>query len=447
LAEKITDPANPLTSRVIVNRVWAWHFGAPLADPGDFGPQESAPPLLPLLDDLALRFEASGRSLKQLHRLLLTSRSFRLAADGPAENNTIDQANTRFWKWNRRRVDFEAMRDRLLATAGTLDTTQTGGRSVSLENEAADRRRSLYAFVDRYALPTTFVSFDLPHPDHHSPKRNETTVPQQALWWLNSPLVLRQAAKLAASPDFKALPDDRARVSCNLSTPAPAPAERRRNRDDPEMAGPGGSRRLPTAAFRSLGNPPRPGQRRSAGRRVAISAVCRWRLENRAGSRDRTDPLAPRRCFRWPRRRRHTLVLRWRALGNGQARIAGNIHRTQKGGADLEWNLASPQGENINRFGARRRRQGQRRRPMDRCEGRRHLDFILRAPHGDTCGGFAWNFRIEGRESADAEVSEIAASARTVSHQRQPTPAPLRGDPWADLIQMLWSSNEFHFID
>ena len=181
LAEKIADPANPLTARVIVNRVWAWHFGAPLADPGDFGPQTPRPPLLPLLDTLAVNFVEKGGSLKELHRLLLTSKAFRLSATGPEANDAIDQANTVFWKWNRRRLDFESMRDRVLAAAGALDTRGTGGRSVRLEEPSSDARRSLYAFVDRYALPGTFVSFDLPHPDHHSAKRVETTVPQQAL--------------------------------------------------------------------------------------------------------------------------------------------------------------------------------------------------------------------------------------------------------------------------
>ncbi|RYD24325.1 MAG: DUF1553 domain-containing protein, partial [Verrucomicrobiaceae bacterium] len=212
LAEKIADPANPLTSRVMVNRVWGWHFGTALSDPGDFGVQQPDPALRPLMDWLALRFTEGGGSLKNLHRLILTSKAFRLSADGPEENEAIDEANTLFWKWHRRRADFEAMRDRLLATAGTLEDAPLGGRSLSLEKGEADKRRSLYAFVDRFALSNTFVSFDLPHPDHHSPKRVETTVPQQALYFLNGPLVLRQAARLAADPAFTGLADGKAKL-------------------------------------------------------------------------------------------------------------------------------------------------------------------------------------------------------------------------------------------
>ncbi len=213
LAEKIAETSNPLTSRVMVNRIWAWHFNSHLADPGDFGVQHAPPALLPLLDFLALRFNESGGSVKDLHRLILTSRTFRLSSEGPEENNLIDEANSYYWKWNRTRADFESSRDRILATSGILDTRRTGGRSVILDDKAADSRRSVYGFIDRYHLATTFVSFDVPHPDHHSPKRVETTVPQQALFLLNSPLLIRRAESLANDPGFKKLTDDPSRIA------------------------------------------------------------------------------------------------------------------------------------------------------------------------------------------------------------------------------------------
>src|SRR5690606_10052801 len=132
-------PHNPMTARVIVNRVWAWHFSNALTEPGDFGPQQPEPPLRPLIDFLATHFTENGGSLKELHRLLLTSRAFRLDTKGPPPNLAKDESNSFFWKWNRRRADFESMRDRLLATAGTLDTTTTGGRSVPINDPSADR--------------------------------------------------------------------------------------------------------------------------------------------------------------------------------------------------------------------------------------------------------------------------------------------------------------------
>ena len=130
MAKKVADPANPLTARTIVNRVWAWHFGAPLVNPGDFGPQTLAPKQQELLDWLAVWFVENDQSLKKLHRLLLTSEAFRLKPDATASNSNRDEGNTTFWRWNRQRLSFEAMRDRLLFTAGSLDMSTTGGRSV-----------------------------------------------------------------------------------------------------------------------------------------------------------------------------------------------------------------------------------------------------------------------------------------------------------------------------
>ena len=203
MAKKIADAANPLTARTIVNRVWAWHFGAPLVNPGDFGPQTVAPKQQELLDWLAVWFIENGQSLKKLHHLLLTSEAFRLKSDIVSANVNRDEANTTYWRWNRQRLSFEAMRDRLLFTSGSLDLNKTGGRSVELEKPEADERRTIYAFIDRFELPGQFTNFDLPHPDHHAPKRLETTVPQQALWFLNGALALRQAKQVIQKPEFK----------------------------------------------------------------------------------------------------------------------------------------------------------------------------------------------------------------------------------------------------
>ena len=203
MARKVADPTNPLTARTIVNRVWAWHFGSPLVNPGDFGPQTAAPKQQQLLDWLAVWFVENGQSLKKLHHLLLTSEAFRLKPDTVKANLNRDEGNTTYWRWNRQRLSFEAMRDRLLHSAGALDLETTGGRSVELEKPEADKRRTIYAFIDRFELPGQFTNFDLPHPDHHAPKRLETTVPQQALWFLNGPLALRQSKALIAKPDFK----------------------------------------------------------------------------------------------------------------------------------------------------------------------------------------------------------------------------------------------------
>ena len=446
LAEKIADPANPLTARVIVNRVWAWHFGAPLADPGDFGPQTPRPDLLPLLDTLAVAFQQKGGSIKELHRLLLTSKAFRLAAAGAAENDSIDQANTMFWKWNRRRLDFETMRDRVLATSGVLDTRGTGGRSVRLEEAGSDVRRSVYAFVDRYALPGTFVSFDLPHPDHHSAKRVETTVPQQALYFLNGRLVLRQAARLSSDAAFKGLPDDRTRIHWiyqKLFRRAPSDEEMQVAQDWIGSANPA-DYAPPLGGYWEVRHGPDEGKPSADLSPFPIFADNVWKIT--------PDPsTSPIRWLNAGARgghasARYTMVMRWRSNGAGKVRMTGQLTRTQKGGNILAWRI---DGKGATLAEARLSPDASVDiagtwidvKPGDT------MDFVLRAPDGDACGNVNWTLRIEGRESESQPVAEVGDFTRQFPTSNDPIPGAASADPWADLIQMLWASNEFHFID
>ncbi len=447
LAEKITDPNNPLTARVIVNRVWGWHFGNHLADPGDFGIQQVDPPLRPLLDWLAIRFNEQGGSLKSLHRLILTSKAFRLSADGPEGNESIDEANNLFWKWKRQRTDFEAMRDRLLTTAGSLDTSTTGGRSMSLEIDGSDRRRTVYSFVDRYALATTFVSFDLPHPDHHSPKRIETSVPQQALYFLNGPLALRQAAKLAADPDLRDLPDDAAKLKWIYQR-----IYQREPSADESMA---------ALAWLKKVNP--------ADYQPRLSGV--WEIRHAADDGGlpgegipfpifadgvwKTGPDLATAPIRWLHAgpggghagSGQDLILRWRALGTGQVRMVGEIHRTQKGGVPLAWNFAGSRTSTLDDHVLAPEGNAELAGEWVDVSAGESIDLVIRAPHGDSCGGVRWSLRILGRESAGAKPEEIGSLRDQFPTSNSPPPEPVDGNPWADLIQMLWASNEFNFIE
>lgn len=447
LAEKIADPANPLTSRVMVNRVWAWHFGNALTDPGDFGVLQRDPALRPLLDWLALRFTEQGGSLKNLHRLILTSKAFRLSAEGPAENESIDEANTLFWKWNRRRADFESMRDRLLATSGSLDRGGVGGRSLSLESERADARRSVYAFVDRYALSNTFVSFDLPHPDHHSPKRVETTVPQQALYFLNGPLVLRQAAKLAADPAFTALADGKSKLRWLY--------EKIYQRD------PSGDEEHDALEWIGHADP--------ADYQPRLSGVWEIRHAPDTGGLPgevqpfpifsngvwKTGPEIPTAPIPWLNAgpggghpaAGHDLILRWRAQGAGEVRMTGNIRRTGKGGATLAWNLAGTGVKDFVNHPLPPDSDAKIEGEWTNVAAGDTVDFVLRAPEGDNTGSVGWNIRVMGRESSGGKPAEVGNLNKQFPTMDSPPPPPASADPWADLIQMLWASNEFHFID
>src|SRR5258708_7188706 len=212
LAQAIASPSNPLTARVIVNRVWMHHFGKGLvATPSDFGAR-GAPPTHPeLLDYLAATFIEEGWSLKRLHRRLLLSNAWQQASDDRSEGLKIDPENRWLWKMNRHRMQFEPMRDALLAVAGRLDPT-LGGRPVDLYARPFPTRRGVYGFIDRQDLPGTFRVFDFASPDVSTPMRPQTTVPQQALFAMNSPLVVEQAKALAARAEVAQASDTSARI-------------------------------------------------------------------------------------------------------------------------------------------------------------------------------------------------------------------------------------------
>ncbi len=207
LAQAIIDPSNPLTARVLVNRVWMQHFGSGLvASPSDFGRRAGLASHPELLDWLASQFIEDGWSLKELHRQLLLSNTFKQASTGPIDSSQllnamkIDPDNRWLWRMNARRLTFEQFRDSLFRSTDELDVA-VGGKPVELFNSPFPKRRSLYGLVDRQYLPNTLRMFDFANPDLHVPRRSETTVPQQALFLMNHPLIIERAVALAKSTD------------------------------------------------------------------------------------------------------------------------------------------------------------------------------------------------------------------------------------------------------
>jgi hypothetical protein len=212
LARAIIDPTNPLPARVIVNRVWMHHFGSGLVrTPSDFGLRGDPPTHPELLDYLAVKFVESGWSLKKLHRTIMMSAAYRQASVDNEAARKIDPENTLLWRMNRRRLDIESVRDSMLSTAGRLDLT-AGGVPFPLTTEPSVPRRSVYGFIERGRIPALLSAFDFASPDQHAPMRFVTTVPQQALFYLNSPFVAEQARHVAARSDTAArTPEDRIR--------------------------------------------------------------------------------------------------------------------------------------------------------------------------------------------------------------------------------------------
>ncbi|WP_437224791.1 PSD1 and planctomycete cytochrome C domain-containing protein [Planctomicrobium sp. SH661] len=199
LAEKIVSDDNPLTARVLVNRVWMRHFGTALVGTAsDFGSRAEEPTHPELLDHLAWTFIHEDHwSLKSLHRRILLSQAYLQSSSDRPEARKIDPENRLLWRQNRQRMDFEAMRDAMLQVAGQLNDGLTG-RPFNIEEHPNTPRRTIYAQIDRNNLPGLFRTFDFPSPDSSSPGRPLTTVPQQALFVMNSPFALTVAEQLAA---------------------------------------------------------------------------------------------------------------------------------------------------------------------------------------------------------------------------------------------------------
>jgi cytochrome c553 len=213
LANAIATKDNPLTSRVAVNRIWMHHFGqAFIRTPDDLGVQSEAPSHPELLDYLASRFASDGWSMKAMHRLIMLSSTYQQSSETNAAGAAADAENRLLWRANLRRLDFEAVRDSMLTFTGTLDRT-LGGKPVNLTDEPYSTRRSVYGYIDRGNLPELMAQFDFADPDMANSQRTATVVPQQALFFMNSPMAVDAARKVTARPEFVKAKDDVARVT------------------------------------------------------------------------------------------------------------------------------------------------------------------------------------------------------------------------------------------
>ena len=210
LARQIASADNPLTARVLVNRVWRWHFGRGLVGtPDNFGTMGDRPTHPELLDWLAAWFMENGWSVKKLHRLILTSNTYRMSSRAEATTIKIDPGNRLYARAPLRRLEAEPLRDAMLDISGLLDR-QVGGSIWTFENyklvfnhtseDATSynvNRRSIYLPVIRNHVYDLFELFDFPNPNMMSGDRAATTIASQALFLMNSPLTLRVTKALA----------------------------------------------------------------------------------------------------------------------------------------------------------------------------------------------------------------------------------------------------------
>ena len=209
LADWLTTADHPLAARVMMNRIWLHHFGRGIvATPNDFGSRGTPPTHPELLDWLASEFIRSGWSIKQMHRLILSSRAYQQASSHDSRAAAIDPANRLYWRFERRRLTAEELRDTLLQVGGTLDAspgqahpfppeaTWNFTQHVPFSNHYETNRRSVYLVTLRNRRHPFFALFDGADPNASTPQRQATTVPTQALYFMNDPLVHAQAERL-----------------------------------------------------------------------------------------------------------------------------------------------------------------------------------------------------------------------------------------------------------
>ena len=221
LARWIVDPAHPLTARVVVNRLWHFHFGRGIVStPSDFGHMGGRPTHPELLDWLASELLRSGWSIKHVQRLMVLSAAFRQSSQANEDGLKTDAGSTLLWRFPPHRLEAEPLRDTILATSGVLDLTMGGrgfdlfepnGNYVKVYNSKQtfgppEWRRMIYQSKPRMRLDDTFGAFDCPDAGQVAPRRNVSTTPLQALNLLNSPFMLQQANLLAQRLEHEAGP-------------------------------------------------------------------------------------------------------------------------------------------------------------------------------------------------------------------------------------------------
>ncbi len=192
LAKWLVSPRNPLTARVMVNRIWMWHFGKPLMrSPSNWGLQADRPSHPELLDWLAKELMRNGWSLKSMHRTIMLSETYQMSSAVRPELADRDPENRLLWRQNRRRLEAEPVRDSILFVGGGLDLAVGNGVAA-----VDSHRRALYLQIDRAALYEMFSTFDYVETANHIERRPATTVPNQALFLMNSTLVHDQSRRL-----------------------------------------------------------------------------------------------------------------------------------------------------------------------------------------------------------------------------------------------------------
>jgi hypothetical protein len=448
LAEAIASRDNPLTARVLVNRVWLHHFGSPLvATPSDFGLRSEPPTHPELLDYLAARFMDDGWSIKKLHRLIMLSSAYQQSSDFNAACAKADPGNRLLWRMNRQRLEFEPMRDTLLAVSGKLDLT-SGGHAVDI-TVPDSTRRTVYGYVDRQNLPDLFRAFDLASPDTSSPRRFYTTVPQQALFMMNNPFVLEQAQSLVSRQEFHAATTDEQRLRLLYQWAF----QRDPSREEIELARQ--FIRTPENAFSVAGATnwlfgygaydessarvktfhtlPFFDGRALQGGRVLPDPKLGWVTLNATGGHPGND-------------QEHAAIRRWIAPHDGVVTISGILEHATDKGDGVRGRVVSSRLGLLGQWLAHNKKEDVK---LERITVQRGdaIDFITDCLTNESYDSFTWSptirFSADETTASDTKMEWNAASDFTDAARAQHP----RLNAWQKYAQVLLMSNELVFVD
>jgi hypothetical protein len=443
LAEAVADESNPLTARVWANRVWGHLFGRGLVDtPSDFGIRSDGPSHPELLDWLALQFIEDNWSTKSLIRRIVLSSVYQQTSDDCAESRKVDPENRLLWKMNRRRLDLESLRDSILFVAGQLDET-VGGPPVLLTEQPFPLRRTLYGKIERQNLPGMFRTFDFANPDAHAPRRFQTVVPQQALFMMNSPFVMEQAAHLASLPAIAAADEAGARIrSLHRALFAREPGSK-------ELAL--GVRFIGRAAKQPAESVSGPDWQYGYGRyeeeegRVTFNS-----LPHFTGGAWQGGPALPDPNLGWVtlsatgghpgNDHEHAAIRRWIASTPGTVTIRGTIQHDSDQGDGVRALVVSSRKGVAGNWTAHNQKTGTNTDSVEVAIGD-VLDFIVDCRTNPGWDSFKWTVTLQLAPKPKGQPAQWNSS----NGFRGPRPEPL--DPWSRYVQALLMTNEFAYID
>ena len=436
LARAIATVENPLTARVFVNRVWQHHFHSSLVTtPSDFGLRCDPPTHPELLDWLADHFVESGWSLKELHRVILNSATWRQASIDDPQKRKADSENSLLWRMNRGRLELEPMRDAILAVGGDLDLT-VGGEAVDIVQNPTPRRRTIYGFIDRQNLPGLFRTFDFAGPDTHSPGRFKTSVPQQTLYLRNSPFLVDEARRIARSLDSETSPTIRIRDLFRRTLARdPAPSDVALAETFLSQSGSGNPGNTPIWQY---------GYGRFNQKTGRLDEF--HHLPHFTGTVWQGGEKLPDLKLGWVSLRSngghpgdpdHAGVYRWTAPHAGRFVVAGMLKHASEHGNGVEGIISVPSRDVVERWSVHHGEKQTNSRPFN-VEAGDTVDLIIDCRNDVSFDSFSWTVEIRDPDNPARQWSVAEQFNGTL-------PAQLNG--WELLAQALLLSNEFQFVD